>query len=200
MSDIFNFNVKIGGTEESVNKFLSYTYAFGNTPPENQWIDLSQIEDVSITQGANGMTYAEFCCLNSKGPWSEFIDASDGHGRISLYDITCRLNLVAEVYVFSDYGHDHIIIRNGQEELNDFATEWQCWIEPGEFETFEEWAAYWELPEGTTLWDILESENKEFGKALYIKEEDTWEKFNQEDAGCSDVFHYGGLENTDWTI
>ena len=39
----FSYSARIKGAKQSIDKFLSLTYAFGNTPPEDGWLDFAEI-------------------------------------------------------------------------------------------------------------------------------------------------------------
>ena len=197
MANYWNYSTRVKGSEESIEKFLALTYAFGNKPPENRWLDFSEIFDAEKEYNADGTVSVTIDSGNSKGPWSELIEADDAYpGAVSLCEVSEELEFLIEMFIYGDEWSSHIIIDRGQEVLSEDRESYDPIFDAEEYPTFEEWREAYGMPEDTTLADILDSENRSLGEPLWDTNM-SWEDFKEKADG--ECFHFGGFD-VEWTI
>ena len=197
----FSYSARIKGAKQSIDKFLSLTYAFGNTPPEDGWLDFAEIFDAKVHPADDGDVYVDIDCGNSKGPWSELLDGKpyNGHGRLGFLPVSEELGLTSEFYIYSDESSTHLIFENGYEVFCEESEVHDLVWEDGVYKTFDEWGAAYGVPEGTTLRDVLAGENQAYGEELYDIDM-TWEDFVKHmEPYDGEYFHFGGLP-IEWHI
>lgn len=200
MANYWNFSARAKGGEESIGKFVSLTHAFGNEPSEERWLDFSEIFDAEREENADGTVSVTLHCGNSKGPWGELVYADDAYpGAVSLIDVSAELDLLVEMFIYGDECSSHLVIDRGEEVLAEDSEVNDLVWETGRYETFDEWREANQVPEGTTLRDVLDSENRAYGEVLYDVDM-TWEEFVEHmEPYDGEYFHFGQIDEN-WTI